>query len=250
MRYKVYPFALYVALAVLTTVTATFFFDCGDDLRHVVGEERDDYDPGETGEDFVRIGSFMKPVDTEWRYRVTGGREDYEIEVTVIAVTDNSYKLRERREGHPDFEYYYEFGPETDDFTTISLYEEYEVGGKRVTYRYSPPKKNLPTDGVLKKGLSWRDSSITAEKTIMGYSERFTGEFEVSGLYYYVEAIGSLRTPAGDLVAATLVKASDGLLIERRYVTNIGVLKTVTYDNDGSVTETRELLDYTLPEID
>ncbi len=231
------------------TVTAALFFGCGGELRHIAGEERDD-DPGETGDDFVRIGSLMKPVDTEWRYRVfKSSGEMYEVEITVIAVTDKSYKLRERRDGYPDIEYYYEYGPETDGFTTISLYEIYTVDGERVTHRYTPPRIFLPGDGYLREGLSWSDGPVAVEETTMGRRERSESGFEFPETRYRIETIGTVATPAGEYVVAPLVKVSaEGAIIETDFISDIGSVKRVSYDEDGFSIETRELLEYSFPE--
>lgn len=241
-----------ISIRAATTVTviviAALFFGCGGELRHIAGEERG-YDPGETGDDFVRIGSIMKPVDTEWRYRVSeGGGGTYDIEMTVIAVTDSSYKLRERREGYPDVEFYYEFGPETDGFVTISLYEVYTVDGERVTHRYSPPRIYLPGDGYLREGLVWRNGPISVEETTMGRRERDIREYEIPGTRYRIETIGMVTTPAGEFIAATLIKSSGNILLERHFISNIGTVKRVSYDAEGFATETRELLDYSFPD--
>jgi hypothetical protein len=236
------------AATVTVIVIAVLFFGCGGELRHIAGEERD-YDPGENGDDFVRIGSIMKPVDTEWQYRIskiTG--EMYEVELTVIAVTDSSYKLRERREGYPDVEYYYEYGPETDDFVAISLYEVYTVGGERVTHRYSPPQIYLPGDGYLREGLTWSNGPIKVEETTMGRSERFEHDFEMPGVSYKAETTGRVETPAGEFVVAPLVKISaEGTIMETDFISNIGTVKKVSYDAEGFAIETWELLNYSYP---
>jgi hypothetical protein len=191
----------------------------------------------------------MKPVDTRWRYRASdSGGETYEVEVTVIAVTDSSYKLRERREGHPDIEYYYEYGPETDSFTTISLYEVFTIGGERVTYRFSPPQKYLPADGYLKEGLAWRDDPITVSETTMRRRERDEREYEIPEMRYSIETVARVTTPVGEFKAATLVKSSaDDRALEKSYINNIGTVRQTIYD-DGSIVETWVLLDYSFPE--
>lgn len=251
MKYKRFTY-MCAAIAVLVTVIAVSFYGCGNDFRHVVGEERDDYDPGETGEDFVRTGSIWKPVDTEWHYRVTeNGSGTYEFVVTVIAVTDNSYKLRERREGYPDMEYYYEFGPEEDGFTTISLYEEYEVGGNRVTRRYSPPKKYLPANGLLRAGLSWCDSGISVEETTMGLHERYRRYYELPIVFYSAEEVDSVETPAREFIAVTiLTKTPTGIVCDKEYVGHIGNIKKETFGENGSPERTTELLSFRFPEKD
>ncbi|MCP4229380.1 MAG: hypothetical protein GY771_04440 [bacterium] len=251
MNYKIKSVSISVVIAVIVAVIGAVFLGCDGNFRHVAGEERD-YDPGETGDDFIRIGSTKKPVDTQWLYQVIeNDGETYETEITVIAVTDNSYKLRDRREGRPDIEYYYEYGPETDGFTAISLYEVYVVGGERITDRYSPPRKNMPADGYLKEGLSWRDSPIAVEETTMRRREKDKHDSKMAAMRYSVEAVGPVDTPAGEFTAATLVKSSvDDKVLEKSYISNIGTVKRVIYDDDGSVLVTWELSDYTFPERD
>jgi hypothetical protein len=239
-------------ISVLATVVAAFFYGCGDGFRHIAGEERDDYDPGETGEISVRIGSITKPVDTEWRYLVTEScGATYETQVTVIALTENSYKLRERRKGHPDMEYYYEFGPEENGFTMISLYEEYEVGGNRVTYRYSPPKKYLPANGILRAGLSWCDGGTSVEETTMGHHKRHIRYYRLPIVFYSVEEVGSVKTPAREFVAATLItKTPTGSVRKKEYIRHFGTIKEETYGESGSLKRTVEILGFRFPTKD
>jgi hypothetical protein len=70
------------------------------------------------------------------------------------------------------------------------------------------------------------------------------------GISYKVETIGRIDTPAGEFTVAPLVKSSGDLVLERHFVSNIGTVKRVSYNEEGFAIETRELLEYSFPERD